>query len=127
MFILSDPLIVAHHAFCMASLVISAAIQEFGGLGFLVLGTCALEAGTVWYNFNSLFGRNKAVKRTYWIISTVSNLVATGFACWFCTLPGYPLAARAWYLATVIGLVLGRQREMILDFLEDRKSKAKQK
>lgn len=129
MFILSDPLIVVHHIFCMASLLISASIKELGGLGFIVCGTCALEAGTIWYNFSTLFDKSWLTRRLYWGIMTLTNVISPALAIQFYNAGDrYPLYARIWYIITVFGLAIGRQREIILDVvrsIEEDKERSK--
>lgn len=117
MFVLSDPLIVIHHIFCMSSLLVSASIRELGGLGFIVCGTAALELGTVWYNLSTLFSNKPAFRYMYWTVLSLSNIVSPALAVWFYNEPKYPFYARLWYVITVFGLAIGRQREMILDLM----------
>jgi len=115
MLVLSDPLIVVHHIFCMGSLIVATILRPIGGLGFIVAGTQTLEIGTVCYNWSTLYEKSKAMRAIYWTIISLSNLAASGLAIWFFTFEKMPLYARLWYLATVLGLSVGRQREAILD------------
>jgi len=115
MYLISDPLIIVHHVFCLLSLLIAVLLRHVGGLGFIVLGTLVLELGTVFYNWRSLFPENRFCKYFYWLAIPASNLVALAMACWFWTFAEIDIVPRAFVFITVFGLVVGRQREMVLD------------
>lgn len=116
MYILSDPLIVIHHIFSMLSVFVCASVRDLGGLGHFVCGSTALELGTVWYNLRTLFDGRPRLRRVYWAFMTLSNLAGTFITCCFAVQPKYPLLARLFFFLTVLGLSIGRQRELYLDW-----------
>jgi len=116
LFILSDPLIVIHHVFCIASLFIGISQRHIGGLGFLIIGTQILEVGTLFYNLSTINPKSRTLRKLYWITMTVSNFIAIAMAVWFYSKYEMPFYSRAFYLVCVLGIGIGRQRECILDY-----------
>jgi hypothetical protein len=125
MFVLSDPLIVVHHIFCMSSLIVAGFLRNLGGLGFIVTGTQVLEVGTVFYNWSTVLSNYPNLRRTYWTIMSITNIIASVLAIQYWNTK-FPLPARLWYVITVLGLSIGRQREVVLDWQKAQEEGKKQ-
>jgi len=100
----------------MSSLILGVFLQNVGGLGFIVVGTQALEVGTLLYNLSTLSeGKNRFLRYGYWAAISISNAIASGLGFWYMSNSKMPMYSRIFYLITSVGLSIGRQREAILD------------
>eukprot|EP00929_Paragymnodinium_shiwhaense_P110177 TRINITY_DN76959_c0_g1_i1.p1 TRINITY_DN76959_c0_g1~~TRINITY_DN76959_c0_g1_i1.p1 ORF type:complete len:265 (-),score=53.17 TRINITY_DN76959_c0_g1_i1:157-951(-) len=108
----STTMIVHHWVVVIACLM---ALHTPQGFGYYVLGTFALECGSLTYNLRTLYPKSKLLVVVYQTIMALSNIVAVliGVAMvWTCELP---MAIKALFLVADVGVCIGREHHALKD------------
>jgi hypothetical protein len=110
-----EPMIVAHHVFCIAILYLQAQVIVDGAQACL-LGCAFFEFGSAFYNLTRLWPGVQSCMTAYLIVMTVSNICATWTLWVWVQLPGHPRSVDFFAVAVTLTLVYMRQKTAMVEF-----------